>query len=508
MLHSKLLEKAKAEALTANHNNYEKTMLIPKYIAEDLRWWREKIPIASRKIRIADYEREIFSDASLTGWGAYCDGKRARGFWKPEEKILHINDLELRAAFLALKCFATDLHDCEVLIRVNNSTAKAYINKMGGSQYLHLHLLANEIWDWCEERRIWIYASYIPSKENKEADNQSRVKNIDTEWRLAVYAFNRIIKRFGNPDIDLFASRNNSKCKKYYAWERDPHAMAIDAFTINWKKYKFYAFPPFALIARVLQKIINDRASGVMRPTVSSYGDDSYPGSRQIIREAFLRKNLPESSLAILTASLAESTIKQYNSSLKDWWMFSIVKERDPFDVDASSVLDFLSQKFKEGAAYGTLNTARSAISLISAVDITTDHNIARFFKGIFKLRLIKPKYDSTWDTEPVITKVASLYPLDKLSLRQLTEKLVILLALGTAHRVQTLSLIAIENISHNKNNVQIKIPDIIKTSRPGASQPLLVLPLFTDKPELCMANTLLEYIKKTEKLRVNEKRL
>ncbi|CAD6228482.1 GSCOCG00012047001-RA-CDS, partial [Cotesia congregata] len=519
-LHCKLLEKAKTKALTANNDNYEKTMILPKYIHDDLRWWKKKIPVSFRKIRTADYQKEIFSDASLTGWGAFCDGQQARGWWKPEEKNLHINDLELRAAFLALKCFADDLRDCEILIRVDNSTAKAYINKMGGSQYLHLHLLAKEIWDWCEERNIWLYASYIPSRENKEADSLSRVKNIDTEWSLADYAFKRITKRFGVPSIDLFASRNNSKCKKYCAWERDPEAMTIDAFTINWKEHRFYAFPPFALIARVLQKIINDRACGVIVIPLWST-QPWFPllknlmitemiifKPNDIIREAFKRKNLPETSIEILSASLAESTIKQYNSALKDWWIFSKKKGRDPFCIEANSVLEFLSEKFRDGAAYGTLNTARSALSLISTQDITNNPIISRFFKGIFKLRPIKPKYDSTWDTEPVITKAADLYPLEKLTLQQLTKKLIILLALGTAHRVQTLSLISIDNIVQYKSNVQIKIPDIIKTSRPGASQPLLILPVFTDKPELCVANTLLNYIKRTKSLRSSEKRL
>ncbi|XP_044597491.1 uncharacterized protein LOC123274057 [Cotesia glomerata] len=244
------------------------------------------------------------------------------------------------------------------------------------------------------------------------------------------------------------------------------------------------------------------------QPAAPSDGSDTYPGGRQVIREAFTRKNLPEASIEILSASLAESTIKQYNSALKDWWTFSKKKGHDPFCIEANSVLEFLSEKFRDGAAYGTLNTARSAISLISTQDITNNPIISRFFKGIFKLRPIKPKYDSTWDTEPVITKAADLYPLEKLTLQQLTNKLIILLALGTAHRVQTLSLISIDNIAQYKSSIQIKIPDIIKTSRPGASQPLLILPVFTDKPELCVANTLLSYIKRTKSLRRSEKRL
>lgn len=96
-------------------------------------------------------------------------------------------------------------------------------------------------------------------------NQESRVKNIDTEWELANYAFDEAVKRFGLPEIDLFASRNNTKCEKFFAWGKDPEALAVDAFTQNCHSLGlFWAFPPFALILRVLKKIIVDRATGIV----------------------------------------------------------------------------------------------------------------------------------------------------------------------------------------------------------------------------------------------------
>ena len=40
--------------------------------------------------------------------------------------------------------------------------------------------------------------------------------------------------------------------------------MAVDAFTISWSQYLFYAFPPFSVIMKTLQKIEQDEASGLM----------------------------------------------------------------------------------------------------------------------------------------------------------------------------------------------------------------------------------------------------
>lgn len=77
-------------------------------------------------------------------------------------------------------------------------------------------------------------------------------------------AFNKIVAYFGEPEVDLFASRLNTKCSSYVSWKRDPSAFNVDAFTIDWSSYYFYAFPPFSLILKSLRKIINDGAIGIM----------------------------------------------------------------------------------------------------------------------------------------------------------------------------------------------------------------------------------------------------
>lgn len=96
------------------------------------------------------------------------------------------------------------------------------------------------------------------------------------------------------------------------------------------------------------------------------------------------------------------------------------------------------------------------------------------------------------------------MYPNDSLSLQKLTFKITTLLALITAHRAQTLSKIKISNILTNSTQVNIKIPDLVKTSRPGANQPLLVIPFFEERREICPGRTLISYINATKDLRKN----
>ncbi|CAK1588906.1 unnamed protein product [Parnassius mnemosyne] len=146
---------------------------------------------------------------------------------------------------------------------MDNTTAISYINRMGGIQYTHLNDLARSLWKWCEQRNLWVYASYVNTKENR-ADTASRIVNSDTEWSLSNEAFQSIINHFGQPEIDLFASRDNTKCAKFISWKQDPDAVSVDAFTADWNNYYFYAFPPFSLILKCLRKIIYDNAHGII----------------------------------------------------------------------------------------------------------------------------------------------------------------------------------------------------------------------------------------------------
>lgn len=118
---------------------------------------------------------------------------------------------------------------------------------MGGTKHQYLNNMAKVIREWCKSRENWIFAEYVTSKDNR-ADKGSRVFNLDAEWKLASYAFQEIVKEFGNPSINLFASRINAKCTKYCSWERDLEAFAINAMTINWREDFMYAFLPFSLI--------------------------------------------------------------------------------------------------------------------------------------------------------------------------------------------------------------------------------------------------------------------
>ena len=122
------------------------------------------------------------------------------------EKTKHINCLELEAVKLGLQSLYKDETNVHILIQLDNVTAVAFINNMGGTCSLACNKVAREIWLWCIPKNIWLSATHIPGIQNEAADRLNR-KFIDrTAWQLNPSVFKQLIKLWGRPDIDLFAS--------------------------------------------------------------------------------------------------------------------------------------------------------------------------------------------------------------------------------------------------------------------------------------------------------------
>lgn len=236
---------------------------------------------------------------------------------------------------------------------------------------------------------------------------------------------------------------------------------------------------------------------------------EDYPGIRDCIRKAYTLKSVPEESMEVMIASLSQGSLKQYDIGLKRWWKFCSKNGIDPVSGAIQDVLGFLTLEYNHGATHGSLNSFRSAIALIHGPELGENSEIKRFFKGVSNLRPPKAKYDCTWDPGLVLECLKKWGCNENLSLEKLSIKLASSLALVTGHRMQTLSLIDIRNICTNgKNDIEIRIPDRIKTSALNNKQPLLSIPFYAKETLICPATTLRDYLKRTKQLREAESKL
>ena len=65
---------------------------------------------------------------------------------QPEERLWHINCQEALAAFHAVKCFVRDKKSITVLLRMDNTTAVTYVNKLGGTVSPKLNTIVRKLW--------------------------------------------------------------------------------------------------------------------------------------------------------------------------------------------------------------------------------------------------------------------------------------------------------------------------------------------------------------------------
>ena len=137
----------------------EKIIPLPRSLHPQLQWWLEENNVLQgQPLHPVKHALQIFTDASKEGWGAHLNEFMARGSWSVPESKLHINYLELKAVFLALKEFQNLCVDKIVLVATDNTTVVAYINKEGDLTSGPLCALLWRILTWCSQRQVTIKA--------------------------------------------------------------------------------------------------------------------------------------------------------------------------------------------------------------------------------------------------------------------------------------------------------------------------------------------------------------
>ena len=168
--------------------------------------------------------------------------------------------------------------------------------------------------------------------------------------------------------------------------------------------------------------------------------------------------------------------------------------------------MNYLAELYNTGIGYSALNTARSALSsyviLPDGSLFGTHPLVRRFMKGVFENRPSLPRYSATWDIAVVLKYLGKMHPADKLSLKELTLKVVTLLALLSGQRRQTLHALKVSCMQLGPDKCIFVLDKLLKTSKPGRHLSHLEFLSYTPDPSLCIVKYLLEYVKRTQTLR------
>lgn len=127
-----------------------------------------------------------------------------------------------------------------------------------------------------------------------------------------------------------------------------------------------------------------------------------------------MNKGLSSDAADIMLSSITKSTLKQYDSSLKQWWSFTRDKNYVIHNTDEFKIIEFLTLRFKNGCKYGTLNTDNAAIALITYENHSEEKLTKRFMRGILKKRPTRVKYATTWDANCVLEYIDTMPDISK----------------------------------------------------------------------------------------------
>ena len=109
---------------------------------------------------------------------------------------------------------------------------------------------------------------------------------------------------------------------------------------------------------------------------------------------------------------------------------------------------------------------------------------------------------------QPVLTYISSVKPPEKLDLKTLTLKLVMLMSLVTAQRGKSLFILDTDSMKEEPDGFEFLLTEHMKQSRPSYKVPSVVLKAFPADSSLCVVTYLREYLKRTKPLRGLETKL
>ena len=236
----------------------------------------------------------------------------------------------------------------------------------------------------------------------------------------------------------------------------------------------------------------------------SSAAPQAISHGMQIVRSHFLNHSVPPQITDIIMSSWKPGTQRQYNVYLHKWSHLCAERQVNSLSPTVTDILHFLHTLYRQDLFYSTLNTARSALSTPlmqhsrhSHPCLTTHPFIIRYMKGVFNPRKPTPKYSETWNVNLVLDHLKALHPFADISLKALWHKLVMLLALTSGQKCQTLAALNISNMRKTEQYYLFGLEQHAKQNRPGNVLSTFCVQKY-DHANLCPCLSLQHYLERT----------
>ena len=529
-------------ALLRGSQNYETLLLLSQESREEIQWWQQRLSMWNGRTLLKHRQQLVIqSDASLTGWGAVCEGVRTGGPWPPEEQRFHINCLELTAAILAVRAF------CQGSIRNIDSLTVRQSDSRGLCQSSRWHSVAAASETGKDSLAVGSSARhYAVCPAHSRGEQSSGRCGVQGDSRSP--GLEAICGSFPEDQCCLGSPGSRSIChtplhstRSVLQLETGSSSGSNQCFSAGLGASEGVCQPSLVPDGESSQTGESSTSSSdpggpsLERSTMVSsssgdavgfssvdplvqrpFSDDlrvsdhefSAPASRMAyLREKFAGQNLSNTARDLLLASWRSKSNKTYDSRFKKWLRWCTSRGSDPISGPVSEVANFLAELHREGYQSSSLNVFRSAVSSVhekvDGVEIGKHPTITRLLKGAFHERPPLPRYVSTWDVNVVLQYLKGLGPSSDLSLKQLTYKLVMLLALTRPSHSADLSSLSLARRRFSPEGVPFLPATLAKQSRQGKPLVEFFFPSFSHDEGLCPVQTLRQYESVTSPLRL-----
>ncbi len=429
----------------------------------------------------------ITTDASMTGWGAVFEGRPAREEWTEEFLSWHINCLELRVVFLALRYYLPVLRGYHIIVRTDNMVVVSHINRQGGSPLRTLDKLAHHLLLWSQDKFLSLRAVHVLGILNLADDFLLRQRLRPGEWMLNRQTVSQIWGLFSKVEVDPlcfsrvipvpglvlpeFPNDSGHRCVRPSVAECQSVRISTnkaDSGSTMQSEGEQYPSPSHSLILALPGLVL-----GANSPLVSvSLGDSDQAGlavpasgqdlasSTRALEVVGMAHTGPRAVMNVLPVEVQETiasarapaTRKLYSSKWGVFESWCLARAIDPVNCPVGPVLEFLQERLTAGAAATTLRVYVAAIAAqreLDEIPLGRHRMVSAFMRGVRRFRPGRPTAVPSWDLsvdlEGLVT--APFEPLESASERILTLKVTLLLALTSLKRVGDLQAFSVSEI-------------------------------------------------------------
>ena len=426
----------------------------------------------------------VTTDASSLGWGGVL-AKGAvqltvQGRWTFSQQEWHINYKELMAVFLSLQEFRDQVQNGLVLIRSDNTTTCAYINKGGGDQVPQSVPAGHTAVGLVSSLSGGPQGGPCPRSSEHSCGLSVQTRSRSERVEPALSGGPSPVLALGSPLsgfvcdlpqlqgshllLPLPVPGSAGSGRFFHKLEQLYSGLCLPAGSVAGEGSSEGQVRPGVsdvncspVAHEVMVRNSAGPSSGHSVPapfqagspvTVSDSSSRSVQdqtGGLESQRRTLRAEGFSDQAIGTILQSRASSTVAGYNAKWSVFIRWCHGRSLDPHKSSVADICDFLQHKLDEGLQWQTLKGYVAAISACHRNFTTTslgqDKRIVQFLKGTFRVRPPVKPIVPAWSLHVVLQALggAPFEPLATADLKYLTWKTTFLLAVTSAARVSEL---------------------------------------------------------------------